>query len=207
MKRLLGVLLFVALVGASAVSAGTLTKQERDALIQHLKKTEKMLKNATKGLTPEQWKYKTAPERWSVQDCLEHLTLTEEFLLARVKDGVLKAPATPVDPVKAKETDAFVLKVIPDRSNKAQAPEPLRPTGKWATPQAMLKEFSARRKKTIAYAKATQDDLRAHKTPSPVGRDFDGYHWLLLISAHTERHTVQALEVKADANFPKKKGY
>ena len=204
MKRLLGVLLFAALVGATSVNAGPLTKAERDQLIKHLKKTEKMLKDATKGLSPAQWTYKTASDRWSVQDCLEHLALTEEFLFNRMKDGVLKTPATPVDPAKAAETDAFVLKVIPDRSNKATAPEPLRPSGKWATPQEMLKAFHERRANTINYVKSTQDDLRAHKAPSPTGRDFDGYQWLLLLSAHTERHTAQALEVKADPNFPKK---
>ena len=207
MKRLMGMLLFVVLVGASAVSAGTLSKQERDALVKELKKSEKMLKDATKGLSGEQWKFKAAPERWSVQDCLEHLTLTEDFILNRVRNDLLKTPVTPVDAAKAAETDAFILKNIPDRTNKATAPEPLRPTGKWASPQEMLKEFSARRKKTIEYVKSTQDDLRAHKAPSPVGRDFDGYNWLMLITAHTERHTAQAIEVKTSPNYPKKKGY
>jgi hypothetical protein len=31
----------------------------------------------------------------------------------------------------------------------------------------------------------------------------DGYEWLLFIGAHSERHTKQILEVKADPNFPK----
>ena len=205
MKRLLGMIVCsVLLLGASAASAGPLTKQERDALIKELKRTEKLLKDATKGLTPAQWSYKSAADRWSVQDCLEHLALTEEFLFNRMKDGVLKTPATAPDMTTAKETDAMILKVIPDRSNKAVAPEPLRPSGKFKSPQEMLKAFSERRKQTIEYVKTTQDDLRAHKAPSPLGRDFDGYHWLLLLSAHTERHTSQALEVKGDAGYPKR---
>jgi hypothetical protein len=31
----------------------------------------------------------------------------------------------------------------------------------------------------------------------------DAYQWILLISAHSERHTKQIEEVKADPNFPK----
>jgi hypothetical protein len=31
----------------------------------------------------------------------------------------------------------------------------------------------------------------------------DAYRWVLLMSAHTERHTNQIKEVKADPNFPK----
>lgn len=206
MKRLLGWMIVALLALAPASFAGTLTKQERQELIRELKKSEKMLKDATRGLTHAQWTYKTSPDRWSVQDCLEHLTLAEGFLRDRVQNGIMKAPATAPDP-NAKETDAFVLKVITDRSQKATAPEPLRPSGKWATPQAMLKEFEARRRATIEYVRTTQDDLPAHKAPSPVGRDFDTYQWLLLISAHTERHAAQALEVKADPSFPRKKPY
>jgi hypothetical protein len=38
----------------------------------------------------------------------------------------------------------------------------------------------------------------------PVRKQMDAYQWLVLVSAHTERHTAQALEVKASPNFPKK---
>jgi hypothetical protein len=36
-----------------------------------------------------------------------------------------------------------------------------------------------------------------------MGVKLDGYEWMLLIAAHSERHTKQILEVKADSNFPK----
>jgi hypothetical protein len=37
-----------------------------------------------------------------------------------------------------------------------------------------------------------------------VGKKLDGYEWVLFISAHSERHTKQIDEVKADPTFPKK---
>ena len=37
-----------------------------------------------------------------------------------------------------------------------------------------------------------------------LGQPLDAYQWLLFISAHSERHTKQILEVKADPNFPQK---
>ncbi len=40
---------------------------------------------------------------------------------------------------------------------------------------------------------------------TPLGRKLDAYQWVLLISAHCERHMKQIEEVKADPNFPKKK--
>ncbi len=39
---------------------------------------------------------------------------------------------------------------------------------------------------------------------SPLGKKLDAYEWVLFIAAHSERHTKQILEVKADPNFPRK---
>jgi hypothetical protein len=36
-----------------------------------------------------------------------------------------------------------------------------------------------------------------------MGTKLDGYQFILLIAAHSERHTKQILEVKADPNYPK----
>jgi hypothetical protein len=38
---------------------------------------------------------------------------------------------------------------------------------------------------------------------SPLRQPLDAYQFLLFISAHSDRHTKQMLEVKADPNFPK----
>ena len=47
------------------------------------------------------------------------------------------------------------------------------------------------------------DFSSAHAAESPLGKNLDPYQWLLFIAAHSERHTKQMLEVKADPNFPK----
>jgi hypothetical protein len=49
----------------------------------------------------------------------------------------------------------------------------------------------------------TATGLREHVADSPMGK-LDGYEFVLLIAAHSERHTKQINEVKADPNFPKK---
>ena len=53
------------------------------------------------------------------------------------------------------------------------------------------------------YVRTTNDDLRDHFGPHPMLGTMDAYQWILLISAHSERHTKQIEEVKADPNFPK----
>jgi hypothetical protein len=46
-------------------------------------------------------------------------------------------------------------------------------------------------------------DLRAHVVAHPALGPLDGYQWILTVAAHTERHTKQILEVKADTRFPR----
>jgi hypothetical protein len=36
-----------------------------------------------------------------------------------------------------------------------------------------------------------------------MGKKLDAYEWILFVAGHSERHTKQINEVKADANFPK----
>ena len=46
--------------------------------------------------------------------------------------------------------------------------------------------------------------VSGHSVPHPALKTIDAYQWLLLLAAHSARHTAQIEEVKADPNFPKK---
>jgi len=186
-------------VGAGAFGQ-TLTQADRDKAVQYLQQTRDTVVEAVKGLSDAQMKFKAAPDRWSVAETLEHIAKSEDLIFQNVVNQVMKAPAGPADRDTAK-IDSMVLAMVPDRSHKAQAPPPLVPKGEW-TPAETLEHFQASRAKTIAFLESTPD-LRAHVADSPIGQPLDAYEWLLFIGAHSERHTKQILEVKADPNFPK----
>src|SRR5437762_6023233 len=195
-------LLICALLLLSTVAFGQeLTKADRERGVKYLEQTRDGVVAATKGLSEAQMKFKAAPDRWSVAETLEHIALAEDFLLQNVTEKIMKAPPGAANRDTAK-TDAMVLAMIPDRSHKAQAPPPLVPTGRW-TPAETLDNFLKSRAKTINFLQSTPD-LRAHVAESPLGLPLDAYEWLLFVSAHSERHTKQILEGKADPNFPKK---
>ena len=71
--------------------------------------------------------------------------------------------------------------------------------------ERLLKNYAELRK----YLETTPD-LRQHAVDAPALKaisngaygSIDGYQAILLAAAHTERHTKQVLEVRADANFP-----
>lgn len=189
------------LCAAFTVQAQTLTQADRDKAMQYLESTKKGVISATEGLSPAQWNFKTAPDRWSIAEVTEHIAAGEDMLRSAA-EGTLKGPARDAaDDVKA--IDALVLSAMPDRSHKAQAPEPLKPTNRFGSPEAALKHFEESRQQTEDFLK-THDDLRAHAIDSPFGKKLDSYEWILMVAGHSERHTKQMLEVKADPNFPKK---
>ena len=188
----------------TANSGATLSKQDREFAAKYLKETEKNFLNSVKGLSDAQWNYKPAPDRWSVAEVSEHIALAEDFLSNMISDKIMKSPEASTEQraaVKGKEEQ--ILKMIPDRSKKAQAPEPLKPRHAFATREDLLKAFSSKRDANIKYLKDTKDELHAHIAPSPMG-EFDAYQWYLFMAAHSKRHTAQIEEVKADPNFPKK---
>jgi hypothetical protein len=194
-------LICLALFSTSALRAAALTPEELQRASDHLEKTSAAFLSSTAGLSDAQLNFKSAPTRWSVAQVAEHIASTEDFLMATIKDKVMKAPPR-TEPANLREIDDFVLQAISDRTNKAQAPEPLIPTNRFGSIEASRNQFKESRARTLAFLKQTED-LRDHAIDSPLGKKLDAYQWLLFISAHCERHTKQINEVKADTNFPK----
>jgi DinB superfamily len=200
-KSLAGVLMTLVLMGgAAAASAQEVTQAEKDRALQYLETTKKGVLDATKGLSEAQWNFKAAPDRWSVAQVMEHIAAAEDYIRGALKEKVMMAPAG--EPGRdVKKTDEAVLAMVPDRTTKVQAPEPLVPTNRFGSPSDSVKHFVESRATTEEFLKTTTG-LREHVTDSPMGK-LDGYEFVLLIAAHSERHTKQINEVKADPNFPK----
>jgi hypothetical protein len=181
------------------IFAQTLSQADREKGIKYLAQTRDAIVADTKNLTPAQWNFKAAPDKWSVALTLEHITLAEDNLFQLITDKVMKSPAGAPDRDIAK-MDALVIAMVPDRSTKRQAPPELLPTGRW-TPAETLDHFLQSRARTIEFLRTTPD-LRQHVMDSPLG-PMDAYEWLLFIAAHSARHTKQILEVEASPGFPK----
>lgn len=185
---------------AAGVEAQRLSQDDLDRGLQYLESTRKNIVDATKGMSEAQWNFKSSPFRWSAAQVIEHIAASEDLLRQFAEDQIKAAPPVPNRDVK--KTDDAVLSVVPDRSRRFQAPEQLRPRNQFGSPQAALKHFLESRAKTIALLKSTPD-LRAHVVDSGLFGTLDAFERILFVGAHSERHTKQLLEVKADPKFPK----
>lgn len=181
----------------------TLSAEEREAALKSLQATHDAFLKSIAGLSEKQWRFKPAPDRWSVAEVSEHIAISESTIFGMVQSKIMTLPADPTQRATVAGKDEMILTRVPDRSHKAQAPEFLKPTNRWATEAELIKAFEDSRKATMDYVRTTSDDLRDHFGPHPALGPLDGYQWILLISAHSERHTKQIEEVKADPNFPK----
>lgn len=199
-KQSFVLILLLACAGALA-NAQSLSQADRDKALSYLETTRQGVIDATKGLSPAQWNFKAGPDRWSVAQVTEHIAAAEDYIRGMVTEKVMSAPARPAGEDVA-AIDEMVVKMIPDRSTKRQAPEPLVPSNRFGSPEGSLKHFLEARTTTEDFLKKTPD-LREHAVDSPLGKKLDAYEWILFVSAHSERHTKQILEVKADPNFPK----
>ncbi len=194
--------LALAIAAAGALCAQPLTQGERNRLLSELHATRKQFLDAIEGLSPAQWKFKPAPERWSIAECAEHIALSEDSLYEMLIGKLLKAPPQPVDRKQAAKLDEQILNRMADRSQKAQAPGELQPKGRWKDAATIAAHFRESRERLLEYVRTTQDPLRAHRL-TLGGEHLDGYHWVMLIAGHTARHVDQINEVKSSPGFPK----
>jgi hypothetical protein len=82
--------LFIPVAGLACLSLGVfagepLEQGRRDFAMSQLHATRKMFLDATANLTPEQWRFKAAPDRWSIAECAEHIAVSEDFIWAAVQ--------------------------------------------------------------------------------------------------------------------------
>jgi hypothetical protein len=205
LKRTKGytLLLLLVLTGlAGRLSTTTITSKERRFLIEELKNSKAAVQKSIKDLSEEQLNFKISSEKWSIKECLQHIALAENNLW-NIAAGTLKKQANPDKKIEIKVNDQDVLNMVSMGGKKLQAPENFQPIkAQWKTSEEALDAFKNSRNDLIKYVKTSTDDMRSYVLQMPVGY-IDAYQMLLYIAAHTQRHTRQIEEIKANPAFPK----
>lgn len=175
--------------------ATNLFNSERESMIKVLQQSHEKFMKAISGLTSEQLNYKTSSSKWSIAECIEHVTLAEIRFPEIVKEEMLK-PSEPEKRKKINIKDEAIQPKMTSRKWKAKSPEIFKPSNKFKNVDDALSAYATQRLSTIDYVKTTQDDLRNHFWKHPLTGTIDLYQTLLLMSAHLERHTEQIELIK-----------
>jgi len=176
-----------------------MTPEERETALERLEASRRAYQQALESLTPEQWNFRPAPGKWTIGECAEHLVAAEVSLQK------LLASARPRERAHGEDhrPDETVRDIIRDRSRRGEAPERVRPKGRFPDRDETLAAFAERRAANIAFLRATRMELRDFFFPHPFAGEADGYQWVISLYTHVERHLEQVEEIRKDPAFPK----
>jgi hypothetical protein len=130
---------------------------------------------------------------WTALECAEHLVLAEQSLLRIIRE-MLDRPADAALSLRLQGRDGAVVTAMGDRSRKLKTFDFLEPKGMYPTTHAVLDAFLARRADTLDFVRCVKEPVHHHAMPLEGLGLLDAYQWLLLIAAHTDRHTEQMRE-------------
>ena len=176
---------------------------ERARAVSYLRDTKALVLGQTAQLSDAQWRFRPGPSSWSACQCMEHIVLVERRTLRTVK-SLAESPETTLDTLSQNaEKDDLFIKMVRSRKVRVAAPPALLPPLESSDPAAIVAQFSEIRDLSIEYLESTQDPLRSRTSPHPFLGPFDGYQWMLFLSAHAERHLRQIQENKEHPECPR----
>lgn len=200
MKRILLSLANLVLISSTLLAQTHLSAEDRSKAIDYLKETQSAYLKVVKGISDEQLNFRSDEESWSVAECVEHITASEQSFFDLV-EMTLKTDPDPSLRSEVKLSDQEVIGIMENREQKVKTRPDLEPTDRYTGFDNSIDEFKSKRKSIIKYIKTTNDDLRNRYFDFPFGK-VDSYQILLLISAHVTRHTKQIQEIIANSNYP-----
>lgn len=205
MKVNLGAILIIlslcVIAGAQAPAPAKVvfTEKDREFALKYMNDTKADFVKQLTGLSDAQLNFRAAEGRWTIAEIAEHIIVVEQALM-----GMFNAPNAKTtlkcDDVPRIADPALIL-AITNRSQKFQAPEQVRPNGRWKTRDDLLTNFEKTRTATIEHLKSNKEDLRSTFIQSPMGK-IDSLQGLLFLTGHSDRHLAQLKEVKADPKYP-----
>jgi hypothetical protein len=169
--------------------------EERSEIVQALEDSRKEFCAAVEGVSEEHAKICPAAGRWSVLECVEHVAVVEQRFLSRL-EAADQPPPPPLD--KHKEAELAVR--VTDRTGRAQAPEPVQPSGRFLSLAQALEHFNAARTRTIDFANARCGDLYQLAWEHPRFGPLNGTEVLVITAGHARRHAAQIREVRNAIN-------
>jgi hypothetical protein len=155
------------------------------------------------GLNEAQENFRPAPDRWTIAENAEHISIVNSGFLRLTYKLLKQAEADP----KPAIADLELLPVTMTAEGE------LKP-GKWSAPEMVLPQGGVRVADAMAKNRSVIDDLFNLRSRlelvdlseqtwnHPALGQLNLYQWLLLLGEHEERHRLQIEAVKASPGFP-----
>ncbi|MGH9382124.1 MAG: DinB family protein [Thermoanaerobaculia bacterium] len=174
---------------------------------QTLAEVESGVDRLTDGLTDDQLGWAPEPGRWSIGQCLDHLTVVNRAYRLRIEDALERGPAAPAaEPARFRPRVVIrpFLRLMGQESGwRLPAPRLFRPPPAPApgSVSRFFEELHALRRLVVAASGRDLVRTRLASSESRFPRLTLG-EALTLLTVHCERHVLQAWRVREHPEFP-----
>lgn len=202
MKKLL---LFIAtgfVLSSTLTAQLNWTEQDRTYLVTELTRTRNELISETKGLSAKQWNFKESPDRWSINEIIEHLSMWELLFQREISQAMAGGPQ-PALQQKQQPDSVKLLFLMEERQHiTTEYTKPFT----FTVPMGInpgennMKWFLKMRDESLSYLSATKEDLRAYYLKEGRGNIHQIY---ISTFGHTDRHLRQIRKIKTHKQYPK----
>jgi hypothetical protein len=177
------------------------TEADRKYLLDNLVRSKEEIIAETKNLTKEQWNFKESPDRWSINQIVEHICLWE---IIQMNDISVALRNGPLPGFTHYLPDSAFINKDPKRIKKNITTDYTKPFT-YGVPlgnnegKNNIIWLSSMRDESVDYLKKTSDNIRVHYIC--FGPNI--HQQYMMFFQHSFRHLGQIREVKAHPNYPK----
>lgn len=186
-----------------------LSDEELAQLVREIDDAQDQLLGRISGLTDEQWAFKQNPNRWSIGECVEHISRTQRAIVDGI-DFALAGPPNPSWYEQTKGKHELVRQNVTSRprggvGSPFRATYEVSPTEQWDRARA-IREFYESHGEFRALVESMPREIknRTFMNPFPQIGMLNVHDWLTLTALHVIRHTKQIIEVQEDPSYPAK---
>jgi hypothetical protein len=190
-----------------AAEIGTVLPNWSTRLIAELDAADESAKELVVGLNSEQLNWQSAPDAWSVGQCLEHLCIANEVYLPAIAASLAGRSVSAVEEITPGWFARWFIRsyIEPSpQSKRASAPRKIVPSPR-VEPSVLdrfLRSNQAARELVRHAGKYDVNHIRFRNPFIPVLR-FTAGTGLQIVSRHERRHLVQAERAKRSLDFPR----
>jgi len=177
------------------------TEADRKYLLDNLIRSRQEIIEETKNLTREQWNFKESPDRWSINQIVEHICLWELITMNEISRALGMGPFSDFTHYLP---DSLFIDQDPKRLKKTLTTEGTKPFT-YGVPlgnnegKNNIIWYTTLTNESIDYLTKTSDNLRIYYIC--FGPNI--HQRYMMFFQHSFRHLGQIREVKAHPNYPK----
>ena len=166
-------------------------------IFESMAETRERLHKTLDGLDGVRENFRESPERWSIAEIVEHLSMVEGQV-EKIAGKILSRAESEGAPAAQGRAPLVDLGDAAERAQKEkfQAPEFALPHGGVALADSLTRLRESRAALERLRPRIEALDLAAYRFPHPVFGPLDLYQWLVVLGLHEERHRRQIESLK-----------